>query len=283
MEGKVEALCVSQRKGEKKHSQGQVELRVDQGIVGDAHAGPWHRQLSMLGVTEVEVFRSRGFASLDPGVFGENIRLSGVNLSELGVGSRLRLGVDAVLSVTQIGKACHQPCAIFHQVGDCIMPRAGLFCRVEAQGRVTLGDAVLVEHLVPRETIQLVVLTMSDRCARHEAEDTAGPAVAELLVGSIGAHLYRGKILPDKRDLLANCLRHYADGHSIDLVVVVGGTGFSPLDVTPEAVRDVVERLTPGIDEAMRRSSAEHTPHFWLSRAVSAASDDFGLLSFGNR
>jgi len=115
----------------------------------------------------------------------------------------------------------------------------------------------------------VALLTASDRCSRQETEDTAGPAVAALLQQALGAHLYAAEILPDERQRLAERLRHYSDGHSIDLVVVVGGTGFAPRDVTPEAVRDVIERLTPGLDETMRQASLRQTPHAMLSRVVS--------------
>jgi molybdenum cofactor synthesis domain-containing protein len=111
---------------------------------------------------------------------------------------------------------------------------------------------------------------MSDRCARNEAKDTAGPAVARRAEGNeLRAHVYAAEILPDDRALIEDRLRHYCDGHSIDLVLTVGGTGFSPRDVTPEATRAVVERLAPGLDEAMRAASMKQTPHAMLSRGVS--------------
>ena len=113
------------------------------------------------------------------------------------------------------------------------------------------------------------MLTISDRCSRNEAQDTAGPAVAKILNESLGANIYRTEILPDEKETIAERLKHYCDGHSIDLVLAVGGTGFSPRDVTPEAAREVIDRLTPGLDEAMRTASMAKTPHAMLSRAVS--------------
>ena len=174
-----------------------------------------------------------------------------------------------MLAVTQIGKVCHAPCEIARVTGDCIMPRLGLFARVEKGGSVRPGDEAELVARVPRERLQAVVLTVSDRCSRGEAADTAGPAVARLLEERLGAHLYRLEVVPDEADRIAERLKHYADGHSIDLVATVGGTGFAPRDVTPEATRGVVERPTPGLDEAMRAASLSKTPHAALSRGSS--------------
>jgi molybdenum cofactor synthesis domain-containing protein len=149
------------------------------------------------------------------------------------------------------------------------MPRLGLFARVLRSGAVAPGDPVEVLEVVPRDRWQAVVLVASDRCERGETVDTAGPAVARLLEERMGAHVYTRELLPDDRAQLADRMRHYADGHSIDLIAVVGGTGFAPRDVTPEAVGDVIERATPGLDEAMRQASAARTPHAMLSRARS--------------
>jgi MOSC domain-containing protein YiiM len=121
--------------GERKHPAGRVELRVDHGISGDAHAGNWHRQISLLADEDVESMRGRGIA-LDPGIFAENITTRGLNLSGLPVGSRLYLG-EAELEVTQIGKECHHGCAIYRTVGDCVMPRKGIFARVVKGGWIS--------------------------------------------------------------------------------------------------------------------------------------------------
>ena len=266
---RVEAVCISEKKGEPKRAISVGVFRADHGIESDAHAGPWHRQVSLLSAEDIETVRRNGLEDLAPGAFAENVIVSGLDLGAFGLGTRLRLGSDVVLSITQIGKACHSPCRIQELTGDCIMPRLGLFARVEAGGEVRAGDAAEVLALVPRELVQAVVLTVSDRCSRGEAQDTAGPAVAERLAESLSAHIYRSEILPDEQDRIADRLRHYCDGHSIDLVVTVGGTGFSPRDVTPEATRQVVERLTPGLDEAMRTASAAKTPHAVLSRGTS--------------
>jgi len=267
--GTVKALCISDNKGEQKTPVEAAVFRADFGIESDAHAGDWHRQVSLLLDSDIESVRAAGLDDLSDGDFAENVIVSGVDINSFGLGTKLRLGGEVVLSISQIGKVCHTPCRIFHLAGDCIMPRLGVFARVEAGGQVVPGDPAEALAIVPRGLLQAVVLTISDRCSRGEAEDTAGPAAAKLLGESLGANVYRTAILPDEREVIAERLKHYCDGHSIDLVLAVGGTGLAPRDVTPEAARDVIERFTPGLDEAMRAASLAKTPHAMLSRATS--------------
>ena len=266
--GKIEAICVSEKKGERKTPVESVSVRADFGIVSDAHGGSWHRQISLLAAEDIATVREK-LPDIKPGDFAENIIVSGVDLAAMGLGSRLRIGKDVQLSITQLGKVCHTPCQIYHQTGDCIMPRLGLFARVTEGGEIHVGDEAEVIEIILPETYQAVVLTISDRCSRGEADDTAGPAVAELLKASLPAHIYATEIIPDEQQEISDRMKHYCDGHSIDLVVAVGGTGFSPRDVTPEAARAVIERATPGLDEAMRFASLAKTPRAILSRSVS--------------
>jgi len=265
---RVEALCIAAEKGQRKRPAASAAFRAGHGLSGDAHAGPWHRQISILTSEDIDA-APKTLPALAPGDFAENVILSGIDLAAIGLGSRLRLGADVVLSITQIGKVCHTPCRIAQVTGDCLMPRRGLFARVEAGGAVRPGDEAAVLTLVPRARFQAVVLTISDRCSRGEARDTAGPAVARQLQAGMDAHVYRTEVVPDEQEIIAERLKHYADGHSIDLVLTVGGTGFSPRDVTPEATRAVVERPAPGLDEAMRAASLARTPHAVLSRGAS--------------
>jgi molybdenum cofactor synthesis domain-containing protein len=244
-------------------------LRAEHGIEGDAHAGLDHRQVSILAQADIGNFERKTGLDLAAGAFAENLVVSGLDLTTLGLGSRLRLGNDVTLSISQHGKHCHQRCAIFEQTGDCIMPRVGLFARVLTGGRLALADPVTIEDVVSRSRWQAVVLTVSDRCAAGAARDTTGPAVADLLRERLAAHIYAAEVIPDGREGVAERLRHFADGRGIDLVIAAGGTGLAPRDQTPEAVRDVVERLTPGFDEVMRAVSATSTPLAVLSRACS--------------
>ena len=139
----IQAVCISERKGEQKHPVETVHLRPAHGIDGDAHAGNWHRQISLLGQESVDEMQKHTKVPLGPGAFAENIRCEGIALRELPVGSRLRIGT-ALCEVTQIGKECHADCAIRQQAGDCVMPREGIFAIVISEGDAKAGDLITV-------------------------------------------------------------------------------------------------------------------------------------------
>jgi len=139
---RVLAVCISTRKGEKKHPVPVIDCRVNHGIVGDAHAGAWHRQISLLANESVDKMRERGL-TLSAGDFAENILTEGVALRTLPVGARLRVG-ETVLEITQIGKECHSDCEIKKKVGVCVMPAEGVFAVVRQEGTIRAGDAVSV-------------------------------------------------------------------------------------------------------------------------------------------
>ena len=142
--GVVKAICISERKGTAKREVPEVYLAENWGIEGDAHAGNWHRQVSLLAFEEIEDFRARG-ANVDFGAFGENLIVEGIDtpLNVLPVGTHLQLG-DILLEVTQIVKKCHDHCAIYDAVGDCIMPREGIFTRVLRGGELRPGMPIEV-------------------------------------------------------------------------------------------------------------------------------------------
>ncbi len=140
--GVIKAVCISEKKGTAKTNVGKGRLVVEHGLETDAHAGNWHRQISLLSHEKVEEFKARG-GNVKQGDFGENLLVSGIELAKLPVGTKLRTG-DVLLEVTQIGKECHAHCAIYKQVGDCIMPREGIFARVLEGGEVAEGDAIFV-------------------------------------------------------------------------------------------------------------------------------------------
>lgn len=140
--GRVVAVCTSARKGTRKRNVEQAELRPEWGLVGDAHAADWHRQVSLLAWESIEKMRALGL-KVNAGSFAENITTQGLSLVDLPVGTRLRLG-EALVEVTQIGKECHDRCAIYYQAGDCVMPREGIFVRVHEGGAVRAGDEIQV-------------------------------------------------------------------------------------------------------------------------------------------
>ena len=140
---RIHAISISETKGVRKDNVTSAVLRPDHGIVGDAHAGNWHRQVSLLAKESIEKMVERGL-KVGPGDFAENITTKGIKLPKLPIGSRLRIGGGIELEVTQIGKECHSRCEIFKQVGDCVMPREGIFAKVIKSGSIKTGDIIEV-------------------------------------------------------------------------------------------------------------------------------------------
>lgn len=260
--GKVMALCTSEKRGTLKTAHDAARFVTEWGIEGDAHAGKWHRQVSLLGLAEIEAFRAKG-AQVEFGAFGENIVAEGFTFRELPIGTRLACG-EVVLEITQIGKKCHSHCAIYQQVGDCIMPREGVFARVLHGGEIRVGDDLhLLEGPIERDA---AVLTLSDKGAHGERRDTSGPAIAAMLQEA--DYTVRAEdLLADDQEVIEAQLTRYIE-RGIGLVLTTGGTGFAPRDVTPEATIAVSERLAPGIAEAMRMKSLAITDRAMLSRAT---------------
>lgn len=264
MENNIEvlAVCISEKKGTEKKEVEKIVLKEDWGIEGDAHAGKWHRQVSLLAFEKIDAFRKKG-AEVDFGAFGENIIVGGVDLRSLPVGTVLEIG-EARLRVTQIGKECHSHCNIYKKMGDCIMPREGIFAEVLKGGVVQKGESIKV---IEKEEgpYRVGIITVSDRASKGEYEDKSGPVVKEL-VEAAGMEVVDYIIVPDEKSQIAKKLLHFSDQRQVDLVFTTGGTGFSKRDVTPEVTKQVVEREVPGIGEALRSYSLTITPKAMLSR-----------------
>ena len=141
--GEIIAVSISLKKGVKKTNIPSGKLVENHGLKDDAHAGDWHRQISLLARESIAKIRQKGL-DVNPGDFAENITTEGIRLWELPVGTRMKLGDQAIAEVTQIGKECHDRCAIFHQVGDCVMPREGIFVKILETGEVKPGDIIQV-------------------------------------------------------------------------------------------------------------------------------------------
>lgn len=141
--GKIMAVCTSPARGTQKKNIGETDIVDGYGLAGDAHGGNWHRQVSLLSYERIEEFRARG-AEVEFGAFGENLVVSGFDFKSLPVGTRFACG-EVLLELTQIGKQCHNGCEIFKKMGDCIMPREGVFCRVLHGGHVKVGDMFTIE------------------------------------------------------------------------------------------------------------------------------------------
>lgn len=264
--GIVKAVCISEKKGTQKKNVHEAELIENFGLKNDAHGGNWHRQVSLLSYEKIEAFRQKG-AEVEFGAFGENLVISGFDFRNLPVGTRFRCGT-ALLELTQIGKECHTHCQIYHKMGDCIMPREGVFTRVLEGGTVREGDTVEIELRKEPWPYQAAVITLSDKGAKGEREDTSGPAIKKRLKEA-GFQVVETLILPDDKELLIKNLLRLVDMRQLDLILTTGGTGFAPRDITPEATLVVADRNAPGIAEAIRAYSMKITSRAMLSRGVS--------------
>ena len=259
--GKIMAVNISEERGTQKKNVHSARLIEDWGIEHDAHAGKWHRQVSLLSYEKIEEFRKKG-ATVDEGAFGENLIIQGIDLRHLPVGARLACG-EVLLEVTQIGKQCHNGCEIFRLMGDCIMPREGIFAKVLRGGMISEGDEITVE----KRPLRAAILTASDSGYAGEREDVSGPTIRKILEEN-GYQVVHTILLPDDREMLAQEMSRIADEGVAELLVTTGGTGFSPRDCMPEATMDITERAVPGIPEAIRAYSMTITPRAMLSRAA---------------
>jgi len=269
--GKVVSVNISEKKGTIKHPVEQIELRKGFGIEGDAHAGDWHRQVSLLDLSSFDKMHNNASVELKPGIFAENITTEGVDLWHLPVGTRLEIG-DTLLEITQIGKECHRHCQVFRQVGDCVMPREGIFAKVITEGMIKAGQSI---KIIP--TLRVAILTVSDKGSTGERADLSGPALAEALEGK--ATVLIQDIVPDDLEQIKDKLIAYTE-QGLDLVFTTGGTGFAPRDNTPEATMAVIERPAPGIVEAIRARSLEITPFAMLSRAAAGIRGKTLIINF---
>ena len=249
--GKLLAICTSPRRGTVKTPVESAVLTPEWGIETDAHGGSWHRQVSLLSAEKIEQFRKKLW--VEYGAFGENLVVEGFDLRILPVPSRLAVG-GAVLELTQIGKECHNDCAIRQKTGDCIMPREGVFARVVQGGIIRVGDPVTLLPPPEEPPLRAAVITLSDKGSQGKREDKSGPLAARMLTEA-GYRVEEALLLPDDAAALRAQLLCLADGRQVNLILTTGGTGFSPRDVTPEAT--------------LRYHSLSITPRGMLSRGVS--------------
>jgi len=268
LKGRVLSANISKEKGTAKEPAGSIRID-DLGVVEDAHAGRWHRQVSLLAREDVERFEHKAGRPVRNGEFAENLTTSGIDLKQVALLDRFRIG-GVLLEVTQIGKKCHgTSCAIFREVGECVMPKEGLFARVLAGGEVRDGDEI---ELVPRP-LRIRVVTLSDRASAGEYEDLSGPKIRELLARHFeGTRWHLGvdsRLIPDDAATLEQVLKEtFQEG--VDAVFATGGTGIGPRDITPEVVTRLADRLLPGIMDHIRLKYGATNPNALLSRSVAA-------------
>ena len=262
----VISVNISEKKGTIKHPVDFIELN-DMGVLYDAHAGPWGRQVSLLAKESIDKFAAKAGRTINHGEFAENITTVGIILHKTKPLDRFIIG-DTELEVTQIGKKCHgSNCAIFREVGNCVMPTEGIFCRVIKNGRIEPGIEI---RYLPR-IFSVRVITMSDRAFAGIYEDKSGPRVAELMKDFLAEAGWAGNVevavLPDDPDRLKNLLQELISNQT-DFIFTTGGTGIGPRDFTPEVIRSAIYKEIPGIMEHIRLKYGQEKPNALLSRSL---------------
>ena len=260
------SVNISEEKGTVKKPVDFIDLD-ETGIRGDAHAGTWHRQISLLGEESVKRFSVRAERETAYGEFAENITTRGIELADTLPLDRL-LSESVELEITQIGKKCHgSGCVIFKEVGDCVMPKEGIFARVIKGGRLQAGDELSYHP----KRFRFLLVTLSDRASRGDYEDKSGPTVNHILREHFEARRRRidieNVIMPDDEVKLRELLENTAAG-DYDFVITTGGTGVGKRDITPDVVRPMLDKEIPGIMEMIRVRYGADKPNALLSRGV---------------
>ena len=262
----IQSLNISGKKGVIKTPVESFELDGN-GIVGDAHAGKWHRQVSLLGSESIKKFSGELGRPIGPGEFAENITLQGLDSTKVGVLDRFTCG-EVILELTQIGKKCHGTnCVIYREVGNCVMPKEGIFCRVVNGGNLKAGDELIFQ---PKE-FKILVVTLSDRCFAGISEDVSGPLVAKkaqtLMETNSRKHKIDTLILPDEPDFISEKLSE-AFKSNYDIIISTGSTGIGPRDIAPEAIKPLLDKEIPGIMDMVRMKYGMEKPNALISRAI---------------
>ncbi len=264
--GKIVSVNTSREKGTPKEP--SPEITIDErGVQGDAHAGVWHRQVSLLAIESIERFSAECKRTFKHGEFAENITTRGIDLTTVALLDTLTIG-PVELEVSQIGKACHEDgCAIFRAVGKCVMPTDGIFCRVIQGGTAKPGDRIIHKP----KLLKLRVFTLSDRVNEGDYEDESGPRIQDRLETFFAETRWRPEIvryvIPDDANLLRDELEK-ARREGVDIVFTTGGTGVGPKDFTPDVVLAMADKTIPGIMEFIRLKYGSKYPNALLSRSV---------------
>jgi molybdopterin adenylyltransferase len=262
----VVSVNISEKKGTIKVPVPEIELNK-LGVARDAHAGDWLRQVSLLADESVQRFTHSARRKINYGEFAENITTIGLELVNTHPLDKLLIG-DVELEITQIGKECHgTSCAIFKEVGNCVMPKEGIFARVLKNGIVKAGDKI---EYIPR-IYRVTVITLSDRASRGEYSDRSGPKIEQLLVSFFETegwkYIIDRKLIPDDAQALTK-LMNEARKDNADIVITTGGTGIGPRDITPDVVKPFINKEIPGIMELIRFKYGSVKPNALISRAI---------------
>ena len=263
---KILSVNISEKKGTIKVPVDKITL-TNEGIDGDAHAGMWHRQVSLLGKESLDKMKPAIGRELVYGEFAENITTEGFLLYHMKPFDRLISG-NILLEVTQIGKKCHgSNCAIFKETGECVMPKEGIFCRVIAGGELRAGD-VLEYH---PKIMKIHIITLSDRASRGIYEDKSGPLLKKLseeFFAGTGRHVViENSIIPDDESQLKALLKGSIDKND-DIIFTTGGTGIGQRDITPDVIKGLLDKEIPGIMEMIRVKYGMQFPNALISRSI---------------
>jgi len=262
----VVSVNVSKEKGTIKKPVSSIILDK-LGVKGDAHSGPWHRQVSMLAEESIDKFSATAGRKINYGEFAENITTRGIAVHLTNPLDRFAIG-DVELEVAQIGKTCHgTSCNIFKEVGNCVMPKEGIFCRVINPGNIKAGDII---NYSPR-IFKILVITLSDRASAGDYEDRSGPVtgdrVQEYFDSLKWKYAISRQLIPDDPDMLRKILLQAKAGKT-DIIFTTGGTGIGPRDFTPDVVKPLLDKEIPGIIELIRYKYGQEKPNALLTRAI---------------
>lgn len=263
--GSVVAVSVSPEKGGPKSNVSSANVIKGEGLEDDAHAGTENRHVSILCMDSMQRARANGY-SVFSGDFAENLTIDTLVHTDFEVNDLLQID-DVLLRVSQLGKKCHSGCAIFKKIGDCVMPREGIFAVVLRGGTIKEGS-----HATLCKSLGTAIVVVSDSTAAGIREDTSGPALEEMLP-SIPARLIEKTAVPDDVGQVTSVLEKLTERQDIQLILTTGGTGLGPRDVTPESTRMVLQKELPGIPEAMRALGMKKTKRAILSRGTAGSAN----------
>lgn len=262
---KILSVNISDKKGIVKTPVEQITIN-ETGIVGDAHAGVWHRQVSLLAQESVDEAELKANAKFPPGTFGENMTTRGVDLGKTSILDRF-VNEDVELEVTQIGKKCHTKCAIGQAIGDCIMPAEGIFCRTIKFGTVKSGTEF---QYIPR-IFKVKIVVLSDRASAGIYEDKSGKLIEKLSNEWFAEKNMKVRIetviIPDEKDQLTQVITN-AFYEKYDIVFTTGSTGIGERDIAPETIAPLLDKQITGIMELVRVKYGMKKPNAILSRSL---------------
>lgn len=274
---KIRSINISTEKGTIKKPVHKAFFS-DKGIKEDAHSGSWHRQVSMLAIESIQRFEKVLGRPIEMGEFAENITTEGMEIFKTKPLDRF-VGCHTEFEVTQIGKHCHgDGCAIYTQVGKCVMPKEGIFVRVLRQGSLQEGDSLLYH---PKE-FRCKVITLSDRAYAGEYEDVSGKVIVKMLEEFFEQKERKYKVkyelLPDNKEKLEKSLVEEIKNET-DIIITTGGTGIGKRDITIETMKPLLEKEIPGIMEYIRLKYGTEKPNALLSRSIAGVNNNSLLFA----